>query len=211
MQLISSTVLMAVCFLSTYAIPNYNEPQAADNNHNGVINLLVAQMRSALIDTRALTPAESTCATTYNNRTQRINNLLTTQTNVCFEKANRTLVANNQTVNATIANIRKIFQKVQQHLANCSAIADTSKLLNCTAATFDENIQLLDKANSRAYQVEAQMAANQSLVFVVRRACVSAAISGGKTNLTLAANDYQLCLSNISSQRMASSSVELLN
>lgn len=76
---------------------------------------------------------------------------------------------------------------------------------------FDENIQLLDKANSRAYQVEAQMAANQSLVFVVRRACVSAAIGGGKTNLTLAANDYQLCLSNISSQRMASSSVELLN
>ncbi|XP_039956144.1 uncharacterized protein LOC120771920 [Bactrocera tryoni] len=211
MQLIGSAVLVTVCFLGTYAVPNYIEPQEADNNHNEVIGLLVAQMRSALIDTRALTPAESTCATTYNNRTQQINNLLTTQTNVCFENANRTLVANNQTANATIANIRKNLQTVQQQLANCSAIADTSKFLNCTTASFDKNIQLLDEANSQAYQAEAQIAANQSLVIVVRQACVSAAIGGGKTNLTLAANAYQLCLSNISSQRMVGTSLELFN
>uniref|UniRef100_A0A0K8WHC2 Protein TsetseEP domain-containing protein n=1 Tax=Bactrocera latifrons TaxID=174628 RepID=A0A0K8WHC2_BACLA len=211
MQLIGCAVLVTVCFLGTYAVPNYIEPQKADSNHNDVIGLLVAQMRSALIDTRALTPAESTCATTYNNRTQQINNLLTTQTNVCFENANRTLVANNQTANGTIANIRKNLQTVQQQLANCSAIADTSKFLNCTTASFDKNIQLLDEANSKAYQAEAQIAANQSLVIVVRQACVSAAIGAGKTNLTLAANAYQLCLSNISSQRMVGTSLELFN
>lgn len=124
----------------THAIPNYIEPQAADINHNGVIGLLVAQMRSALIDTRALTPAESACATKYNNRTQQINNLLTTQTNTCFENANRTLVANNKNANQTIANIRKNLQKVQQQLANCSSIADTSKFLNCTTASVRANI-----------------------------------------------------------------------
>ncbi|XP_011181452.1 uncharacterized protein LOC105211626 [Zeugodacus cucurbitae] len=203
MQLIRCTVLMAVCLLGVYAVPSSIEAQAAEFNHNGVFGLLVAQMRSALIDTRALTPAESVCATKYNNRTQQVNNLLTTQTNACFENANRTLVANNKNANATIANIRKNLKKVQQQLANCSAIADTGKFLNCNTASFDQNIQLLDAANSQAYQVEAQLAANQSQVAVVRRACVSAAIGGGKTNLTQTANDYQLCLSNISNQHVA--------
>ncbi|XP_004533528.2 uncharacterized protein LOC101459310 [Ceratitis capitata] len=211
MQLVGRTIFIAVCILSAYAIPNYIDVKASENENNGVLGLLVAQMRSALIDTRALTPAETTCATNYNNRTQQINNLLTTQTNACFENANRTLMSNKKSANKTITSIRKSLNKLQQQLANCSSVTEAEKFINCTTNLFDESLHLLDTVNSKAYQVEAQIAANQSQVFVVRSACVSAVISGGKANLTQTANDYQLCLGNISDSYLHDKSIELLD
>ncbi|XP_017479448.1 PREDICTED: uncharacterized protein LOC108368994, partial [Rhagoletis zephyria] len=173
-----------------YALPNYIESE-----------LLLAQMRAALIDTRTLTPAESTCATKYKNSTRQINNWMTSQTNACFENANHTLDDNNTTVvNQNVAPIRERLEEVQQQLANCTAITDVLQFLNCTTASFDNNIHLLDKANTQASQVEAQIAAEESLGAVKRHACVSAIIGNGKTNLTTAANDYQTCLSQIANQ-----------
>ncbi|XP_053964529.1 uncharacterized protein LOC128867388 [Anastrepha ludens] len=211
MQLLGLTLLMAVCLLGVYAIPNYNEPKPADISNNGAISLLVAQMRSALIDTRSLTPAESACATAYNNRTQQINNLMTTQTNECFDNANRTMGTNSKTANQTVASIRKNLKKVKQLLVNCTSITDLSEFLDYYTASFDHSIQLLDSANTQAHQMQAQIAANKSQVVVVRRACVSAAIGSGKTNLTQTVNDYQTCLSNISNQQTQDESVKLLD
>lgn len=109
----------------------HSMPNLGHSHDDNVYELLVAQVRSALIDTRALSPAESDCANSYNNRSQDINAKLTNQTNSCFENANRTADINTKNSNVTLTGIKADIATVQMQLDNCTRINNTELFLNC--------------------------------------------------------------------------------
>ncbi|XP_037950855.1 uncharacterized protein LOC119681669 [Teleopsis dalmanni] len=212
MQLVGRVFILAVCVLSAFAVPKItahfeSDVAAAD----GIYQMILAQVRSAsMIDTRAMTIPEAVCADQYNNKTQSINNVLTNQTNACFENANKTTNGNALSANDTANIIRANLRAVQNQLANCSAIENITEFNNCTTATFDNNLLQLNAANSQAYLLDAQISVNGSQVDIIRNGCINAAIGGAKTNLTTAANDYNKCLYMAKNQRDAPSNL-LLN
>lgn len=59
----------------------------------------------------------------------------------------------------------------------------------------------MDTSNSRAYQVQSEIAANSSNIIAQRSSCVSAAISECKVKNIEAANGYDSCLTKIPYQR----------
>lgn len=123
---------------SYFILQAYSFPHVV-NNHLGsneaIFDLITAQVRSVLIDTHAMSPAQIVCADRYNYQSQSINNDLTNQTNTCFDNANRTTTDNNVIANATVDSIKKDLFTVQWQLSNCTNQNDTNLFVNCTTAT----------------------------------------------------------------------------
>ena len=108
------------------------EPLAENED---IYALIMAQVRTALISTRALTPSESACGSAYSNATQQIVERMKNATNICFENANRTQTSNTQSANATAIVLRRHLMTVSNETLRCSNLTDVYSLANCTVAT----------------------------------------------------------------------------
>ncbi|XP_017094040.2 uncharacterized protein [Drosophila bipectinata] len=189
MQLFTQALILAVALVSVSAVPNFG----------GDLSLFRMVMGEA--ESRVLTPAAQTCANNYLNATQKNGDKLANATNLCEEAANRTTVANRQQSNATVTLIRTQLLNLEKNLELCRNETDSARFLNCTTATFDKNLQLLDTSNSQAYQTQTLFVANTTQVAAARTNCISAAVSEAKVAAIQSANDYDSCVAKTQAQR----------
>ncbi|KAH8372163.1 hypothetical protein KR093_010353, partial [Drosophila rubida] len=194
MQLFTRVLLLAVTVLGASAWPRLADEQS-------LFRMVMAQMSSAMIEERALSPGETACLNAYNNATNQISNNLSNSTNKCEEAANKTTVANNQNSNSTVNNIRSQLLTLTQNVQRCLNESDASLLTNCTTAHFSANLKLLDNSNSQSYQVQAESLANSTNTNLKREACIYAAADDVKVQYNEAVNNYNACVRKIAYQR----------
>ncbi|XP_016927506.2 uncharacterized protein [Drosophila suzukii] len=193
MQLFTQVILLAVSLISVSAVPRFGE----DSGIEGVLFRMVVGEAEG----RALTPAAQTCASNYLNTTQNNGDKLANATNACEDAANRTQVSYTQNSNSTVSQIRLQLLNLEQNLQLCRNETDSALFLNCTVATFDRNLQLLDTSNSQAYQTQSQFVSNATQVSSQKTSCISSAVSEAKVQSIQAANDFNTCLDKIAAQR----------
>ncbi|KAH8400699.1 hypothetical protein KR009_000384, partial [Drosophila setifemur] len=165
------------------------------------IEKLLFRMALGEAEPRSLNPAMDTCANSYFNASQKNAEKLANTTNACEDSANRTIVNYNQQSNSSVTQIRTQLLNLQQNLQRCLNNTDSALFLNCTTATFDTNLNLLDTSNAQAYQTQTQFASNATQVAATKKNCISAAISEGKVQSIQLANEYDACLDKIQYQR----------
>ncbi|EDW61642.1 translation initiation factor IF-2 [Drosophila virilis] len=194
MQLFTRVLLLAVTVLGASAWP-----RMADES--SLLRMVMAQLSSPLAISRAASPAETACVNRYTNATYKISEELANATSKCEEAANRTVVANAQNANATVAQIRAQHLSLEKNLQQCNNETDSQRLINCTVSTFDKNLQLLDSSNTLAYQTQSQFATNSTIVATQRTSCISVAVDESKVKSIEAANEFNSCMAKVPSQR----------
>lgn len=122
--------------MQAYAFPSMVSSSSSPLAENDEIySMIMAQLRTSLIQSRSLSPAESACGSKFSNTTQNIVDRMINATNICFENANKTSISNNQSANVTATAIRQYLMKVSNQTLGCANLTDFTELSNCTIST----------------------------------------------------------------------------
>ncbi|TDG50188.1 hypothetical protein AWZ03_003404 [Drosophila navojoa] len=195
MKLFTRILLLAVTVLGASAWP-----RSADETT--LLRMVMTQLGVPLAQPRALASAgEAACFNRYTNATSKIGADLASKTTKCEDAANRTVKENIQHSNATVNTIRSQQIELQKNLQRCLNETDSQRFINCTVATLDKNLELLDSCNTLAYQTQSQFVSNASVVETQRSSCIRAAVGESKVKSIEAANDFDNCMIKVSHQR----------
>ncbi|XP_055920045.1 uncharacterized protein LOC129951748 [Eupeodes corollae] len=198
MQLIGRVTIITLCVLAAYSLPSLTE--AYLENGNVMLPVLLSQLQRATVNPPA--PNNNThdlCTSKFSKDVTKINNDTVNQTQQCYKSADATLEEFDVNVlNKTVVKVNALSKTIQMTLANCSAKTSNKDSLNCYLETFDKTMANLNNLTSQAQVAASSIIDVEYSAEIEAKICVNHALVGSKINSSIAANDLQVCLSNIS-------------